>query len=65
MSSRTLLTSPLSQSSCPSALVSESGGVEASAVQVETQTGTVQQHRDREQVRELPLNGRNFVSLTS
>ena len=48
----------------PIGAVSESVVVEASAVQVETQTGTVSNIVTGEQVRELPLNGRNFVSLT-
>src|SRR5258706_2010902 len=39
--------------------------VQASAVQVETQTGTVGDVVNGEQVRELPMNGRNFVQLTT
>src|SRR6266850_1290230 len=39
--------------------------VQASAVQVETQTGVVGNLVTGEQVRELPLNGRNFVQLTT
>lgn len=39
--------------------------VEASAVQVETQSGTVGNVVSGQEVRELPLNGRNFVQLTT
>ncbi len=39
--------------------------VQATAVQVETQTGVVGNLVTGEQVRELPLNGRNFVQLTT
>jgi hypothetical protein len=39
--------------------------VEASPVEVETQTGTVSNIMLGAQVRELPLNGRNFVQLTT
>src|SRR5437870_5454836 len=39
--------------------------VQATAVQVETQTGAVGNVVNGEQVRELPLNGRNFVALTT
>ncbi len=45
--------------------VGEMVEVEATAVQVETQTGTVGAVVNGEQVRELPLNGRNFVALTT
>src|SRR5262249_54773486 len=45
--------------------VVETVEVEASAVQVETQTGTVSNIINGEQVRELPMNGRNFVQLTT
>ncbi len=44
---------------------SENVDVEASPVLVETQTGTVANTVLGEQVRELPLNGRNFVQLTT
>lgn len=44
--------------------VSEQVTVEASAVQVETATGELSSTVDGEEVRELPLNGRNFVELT-
>src|SRR6266404_2849658 len=39
--------------------------VQATAVQVETQTGVVGNLVTGQQVRELPLNGRNFVQLTT
>jgi len=39
--------------------------VEATPVQVETETGTVGNVVNGDQVRELPLNGRNFVALTT
>ena len=39
--------------------------VEATAIQVETQTGEVGDVVNGQQVRELPLNGRNFVALTT
>jgi Carboxypeptidase regulatory-like domain len=45
--------------------LSETVVVEASAVQVETQTGTVGNVVDGQEVRELPMNGRNFVQLTT
>ncbi len=45
--------------------VVETVEVEASAVQVETQTGAVGNIITGEQVRELPMNGRNFVQLTT
>jgi Carboxypeptidase regulatory-like domain len=45
--------------------VSESVVVEASAVQVETQSGTVGNVVNGQEVRELPLNARNFVQLTT
>lgn len=45
--------------------MSETVVVEASAVQVETQTGTVGNVVDGQEVRELPMNGRNFVQLTT
>lgn len=44
--------------------VTESVQITADAVQVETQTGTVGEVVNGEQVRELPLNGRSFVQLT-
>jgi hypothetical protein len=44
--------------------VEEQVTVEASAVQVETSTGTVGNVVDGNQVRELPLNGRSFTQLT-
>jgi hypothetical protein len=44
--------------------VSEQVTVEASAVQVETASGTLGSTVEGNQVRELPLNGRNFVELT-
>src|SRR5260370_28804089 len=43
----------------------ENVDVEASPVLVETQTGAVANTVLGEQVRELPLNGRNFVQLTT
>src|SRR5216683_641518 len=49
----------------PIGAVVETVEVEATAVQVETQTGTVGNVVNGEQVRELPLNGRNFVALTT
>ncbi|GAC1701077.1 MAG: hypothetical protein NVS9B4_03730 [Candidatus Acidiferrum sp.] len=49
----------------PLGAVAETVVVEASAVRVETQTGTVGNIVNGEQVRELPLNGRNFVQLTT
>jgi len=39
--------------------------VQASAVQVETQTGVVGNLVTGQEVRELPMNGRNFVQLTT
>src|ERR1700730_10430755 len=48
----------------PLGAVNETVVVEASPVQVETQTGTVGDVVNGEQVRELPMNGRNFVQLT-
>src|SRR5215813_12908693 len=45
--------------------MSETVVVEASAVLVETQTGTVGNLVNGQEVRELPLNGRNFVQLTT
>ncbi len=45
--------------------LTETVTVEASAVQVETQTGAVGNVVNGQQVRELPLNGRNFVQLTT
>lgn len=42
----------------------ETVSVEASPVAVETQSGSVSSLVQAEQVRELPLNGRNFVQLT-
>src|SRR5215813_528423 len=45
--------------------VAETVVVEASAVLVETQTGTVGNLVNGQEVRELPLNGRNFVQLTT
>jgi len=44
--------------------VSEEVTVEASAVQVETASGALTNTVEGNQVRELPLNGRNFVELT-
>ncbi|HEY0659296.1 MAG TPA: carboxypeptidase regulatory-like domain-containing protein, partial [Pyrinomonadaceae bacterium] len=44
--------------------VTETVQITADAIQVETQTGTVGEVITGEQVRELPLNGRNFVQLT-
>jgi hypothetical protein len=44
--------------------VTETVQITADAIQVETQTGTVGEVVSGEQVRELPLNGRNFVQLT-
>src|SRR5713226_5703521 len=49
----------------PVGAVAETVVVEASAVQVETQTGTVGNVVTGQEVRELPLNGRNFVQLTT
>jgi hypothetical protein len=49
----------------PVGAVVETVEVQASAVQVETQTGTVGNVVSGQQVRELPLNGRNFVQLTT
>jgi len=49
----------------PVGAIVETVEVQASAVQVETQTGTVGNVVNGEQVRELPLNGRNFVALTT
>src|SRR5260370_27400903 len=49
----------------PIGAVVETVEVEATAVQVETQTGTVGNVVNGEQVREVPLNGRNFVALTT
>ncbi len=39
--------------------------VQASGIQVETETGTLGNVTNGQQVRELPLNGRNFVQLTT
>jgi len=39
--------------------------VQASAIQVQTETGTVGNVINGQEVRELPLNGRNFVALTT
>jgi hypothetical protein len=44
--------------------VNEQVTVEASAVQVETATGELSSTVEGNQVRELPLNGRNFIELT-
>ncbi len=44
--------------------ISEEVTVEASTVQVETATGTLSSTVEGNEVRELPLNGRNFVELT-
>jgi hypothetical protein len=44
--------------------VNEEVTVEASAVQVETASGTLSSTVEGNEVRELPLNGRNFVELT-
>jgi hypothetical protein len=44
--------------------VSEVVEISADAVQIQTETGTVGEVVTGEQVRELPLNGRNFVQLT-
>ncbi|HVF55874.1 MAG TPA: carboxypeptidase regulatory-like domain-containing protein, partial [Pyrinomonadaceae bacterium] len=44
--------------------VGERVDIVASAIQVETQTGSVGDIVSGEQVRELPLNGRSFVQLT-
>jgi len=49
----------------PVGVLVETVTVEASSVQVETQTGTVSNIINGEQVRELPMNGRNFVQLTT
>lgn len=49
----------------PLGAIAETVVVEASAVQVETQTGTVGNVVNGQEVRELPLNGRNFVQLTT
>ncbi len=49
----------------PLGAVAETVVVEATAVQVETQTGTVGNVVNGQEVRELPLNGRNFVQLTT
>jgi len=43
--------------------VSESVTVEASAVQLDTDSSSVSQLISQKQVDQLPLNGRNFVSL--
>lgn len=45
--------------------VVETVEVQASAVQVETQTGVVGNLVTGQEVRELPMNGRNFVQLTT
>jgi len=39
--------------------------VQATAVQVETQSGVVGNVVNGQEVRELPMNGRNFVQLTT
>ena len=44
-------------------LVSETVQVEASAVALDTDTAAVTQQVSREQVEQLPLNGRNFLNL--
>ncbi len=44
--------------------ITEMVNIEADAVQVETQTGTVGEIVTGDQVRELPLNGRSFTQLT-
>jgi hypothetical protein len=44
--------------------VSEEVTVEASAIQVETASGVLSATVEGNEVRELPLNGRNFVELT-
>lgn len=44
--------------------ISEEITVEAATVQVETATGTLAATVEGNEVRELPLNGRNFVELT-
>src|SRR5215472_8483252 len=49
----------------PVGAVVETVEVQASAVQVETQSGAVGGVVNGEQVREMPLNGRNFVQLTT
>ena len=49
----------------PVGAVVETVEVQASAVQVETQTGAVGNVVTGQEVRELPMNGRNFVQLTT
>src|SRR5258708_3256348 len=49
----------------PLGTVAETVVLEATAVQVETQTGTVGNVVNEEEVHELPMNGRNFVQLTT
>ncbi|MGI8555137.1 MAG: carboxypeptidase regulatory-like domain-containing protein, partial [Pyrinomonadaceae bacterium] len=44
--------------------IGETVTITADAIQVETQTGTVGEVINGQQVRELPLNGRSFVQLT-
>jgi hypothetical protein len=44
--------------------VTETVNIQADAIQVQTQSGTVGEIVSGEQVRELPLNGRSFVQLT-
>jgi hypothetical protein len=44
--------------------VSESVTVQANAIQVQTDSASLGEIVDGQQVRELPLNGRNFVELT-
>src|SRR5581483_3234223 len=45
--------------------VSESVTVETSDVQVQTENGTVGEVVEAQQVRELPLNGENFMNLVT
>jgi hypothetical protein len=49
----------------PVGAVVETVEVQASAIQVETQTGTVGNVVTGQEVREMPMNGRNFVQLTT
>lgn len=44
--------------------VGETVTIQAAELQVETQTGSIGEVVDGQQVRELPLNGRSFVQLT-